>query len=156
MGSNSISELMALGNALAAVDPAEPLLVVSDSQYAINAVFAWWRKWSENNWLTSLGTPVANAEHIQYARTVLEGRKGRTLVKHVRGHGKDPDALPEDVAGNKVADMLAAAARAATKAASAPTLMGPSGWDIVHGRGRKKNPFLEHLPWEDAMTQVTS
>src|SRR4051812_24032970 len=57
---NNIAELTALERLLEATDPALPLEVRMDSQYAMKAVTTWLPGWKRNGWKTSGGKPVAN------------------------------------------------------------------------------------------------
>lgn len=144
-GTNNIAEITALMEALRNAEPDEPLVVVSDSRYAIGAVCEWYEGWERRGWRTSTGGDVANVDLIRAARRALVDRPGTTMVKHVRGHGKDKSARAEDIHGNRLADLLAKEARLATAAAGQPTHADPMDWEIVHGRGRRKLPFIEAL-----------
>ncbi|MET8573227.1 ribonuclease H [Streptomyces sp. NPDC005012] len=102
---NNIAELTALERLLAATDPAVPLEVRMDSQYAMKAVTTWLPGWKRNGWKTAAGKPVANRELVVRIDELLAGRT--VEFRHVAAHQVDGDPL------NDFAD------RAASQAASA-------------------------------------
>lgn len=64
-GTNQIGELCAVLEALRAHPGPEPLLIESDSQYAINCSTKWVKGWKKNGWKNSQKKPVKNKELIQ-------------------------------------------------------------------------------------------
>jgi ribonuclease HI len=101
---NNVAELTALERLLAAVDPAVPLEIRMDSQYAMKAVTTWLPGWKRNGWKTSAGKPVANQELVVRIDELLDGRT--VDFRYVPAHQVDGDRL------NDFAD------RAASQAAS--------------------------------------
>ena len=99
-GTNQIGELCAVLEALRAHPGSEPLVIETDSQYAINCSTTWVHGWKKNGWKTSAREPVKNAGLWQ--------RLDAACAPHtiewcwVRGHAGDP--------GNERADQLARAA----------------------------------------------
>ncbi|RCG24737.1 ribonuclease HI [Streptomyces diacarni] len=111
---NNVAELTALAELLEATDPAVPLEVRMDSQYAMNAVTKWIAGWKRNGWLTASKKPVANKDLVVLIDALLEGRD--VVFEHVLAHQVNGDPL------NAIAD--AAASTAATEQAPAGTAHG--------------------------------
>lgn len=88
---NNVAELTALERLLAATDPAVPLEVRMDSQYAMKAVTAWLPNWKRNGWRTAGGKPVANQELVVSIDTLLDGRT--VEFRYVAAHQVDGDRL---------------------------------------------------------------
>ncbi|MFI6344209.1 ribonuclease H [Streptomyces sp. NPDC050560] len=88
---NNVAELTALERLLAAVDPAVPLEVRMDSQYAIKAVTTWLPGWRRKGWKTSAGKPVANRELVVHIDELLAGRT--VEFRYVPAHQVDGDPL---------------------------------------------------------------
>lgn len=66
-----------------------PLVIVTDSRYAVDALTAWIDGWKRRGWTTSSGTPVKNRSLIVEADRLLDVRRqtGRpTDFRWVRGH----------------------------------------------------------------------
>ncbi|MFI9344693.1 ribonuclease H [Streptomyces sp. NPDC052773] len=101
---NNVAELTALERLLAATDPAVPLEIRMDSQYAMKAVTTWLPGWKRNGWKTSAGKPVANQDLVVRIDELLDGRS--VEFRYVPAHQVDGDRL------NDFAD------RAASQAAS--------------------------------------
>ncbi|MFI7498019.1 ribonuclease H [Streptomyces sp. NPDC049687] len=101
---NNVAELTALERLLASTDPAVPLEVRMDSQYAMKAVTTWLPGWKRNGWKTAAGKPVANQELVVRIDELLDGRS--VDFRYVPAHQADGDPL------NDFAD------RAASQAAS--------------------------------------
>ncbi len=99
---NNVAELTALAELLESTDPAVPLEVRMDSQYAMNAVTKWIAGWKRNGWLTSSKKPVANKELVVRIDTLLQGRD--VVFEHVLAHQVDGDPL------NAIADSAASTA----------------------------------------------
>ncbi|AZM57229.1 ribonuclease HI [Streptomyces sp. WAC 01529] len=96
---NNVAELTALAELLEATDPAVPLEVRMDSQYAMNAVTKWIASWKRNGWLTAAKKPVANKELVVRIDALLQGRA--VTFRHVAAHRVDGDHL------NAIADVAA-------------------------------------------------
>ncbi|MCA6091166.1 ribonuclease HI [Streptomyces sp. SCA3-4] len=113
---NNVAELTALEQLLGATDPAVPIEVRMDSQYAMNAVTKWLPGWKRNGWKTAAGKPVANQELVARIDALLTGRP--VEFRYVPAHQVDGDHL------NAIADQ--AASDAATAQLPAGTSHGAS------------------------------
>ncbi|MFF9489456.1 ribonuclease H [Streptomyces sp. NPDC014676] len=137
---NNIAELTALERLLAATDPAVPLEVRMDSQYAMKAVTTWLPGWKRNGWRTAAGKPVANQELVVRIDELLQGRS--VEFRYVPAHQVDGDRL------NDFADR--AASQAATAQQDAGSELGspeppaapdrPTGGTARRGSGGAKTP----------------
>ncbi|MER5466011.1 RNase H family protein [Streptomyces sp. NPDC002668] len=96
---NNVAELTALLELLVATDPAVPLEVRMDSQYAMNAVTKWIAGWRRNGWKTAAGKPVANRDLVVRIDELLAGRT--VDFRYVPAHQEDGDHL------NAIADQAA-------------------------------------------------
>lgn len=89
---NNAMELMALARALEYVPAGprytDPLLVYTDSKYALKAVTEWVHGWKRTGWRTSNGKPVSNRELVERLHTLMEAhQQHRTVeIRWVRGH----------------------------------------------------------------------
>lgn len=101
-GTNQLAELIALVYAMRMARPDEPTLIVSDSEYSINAVSGYRRRWEASNYRTVEGRTISYVDLIKYAHQ-LHDEKPSIRFKHVRGH--------TGVEGNEAADQLACLAR---------------------------------------------
>ncbi|MFF6783550.1 RNase H family protein [Streptomyces sp. NPDC012510] len=110
---NNIAELTALERLLAATDPAVPIEIRMDSQYAMKAVTTWLPGWKRNGWRTAAGKPVANQELVVRIDELLADRS--VEFRYVPAHQVDGDPL------NDFAD------RAASQAA---IVQEPAGTDL--------------------------
>ncbi|MBT2411418.1 ribonuclease HI [Streptomyces sp. ISL-12] len=106
---NNVAELTALERLLAATDPAVPLEIRMDSQYAMKAVTTWLPGWRRNGWKTSAGKPVANQELVVRIDELLDGRS--VEFRYVPAHQVDGDRL------NDFADRAASHAAVVQEAA---------------------------------------
>lgn len=106
---NNVAELTALERLLMATDPALPLEVRMDSQYAMKAVTTWLPGWKRNGWKTSAGKPVANQDLVIRIDELLDGRC--VEFRYVAAHQVDGDPL------NDFADRAASQAASAQEAA---------------------------------------
>ncbi|MEV4443401.1 ribonuclease H [Streptomyces sp. NPDC049577] len=106
---NNVAELTALERLLEATDPALPLEVRMDSQYAMNAVTKWLPGWKRNGWKTAAGKPVANQELVVRIDSLLAGRAVDFV--YVAAHRIDGDRL------NAIADRAASDAASSQQAA---------------------------------------
>jgi ribonuclease HI len=88
---NNVAELTALERLLAAVDPAVPLEIRMDSQYAMKAVTTWLPGWKRKGWKTAAGKPVANQELVVRIDELLDGRS--VEFRYVPAHQVDGDPL---------------------------------------------------------------
>ncbi|KAH8835136.1 ribonuclease H-like domain-containing protein [Flagelloscypha sp. PMI_526] len=83
----------------------KPLKIKTDSKYVIDSLTKWFQGWSNNNWKTSSGKPVANAGIVKITAAHLQRRNKlgqKVHFEHVKGHA--------GIEGNEAADRLAVAA----------------------------------------------
>jgi ribonuclease HI len=106
---NNVAELTALLELLRSTDPAVPLEVRMDSQYAMNAVTKWLPGWKRNGWKTSAGKPVANRELVVGIDELLAGRS--VDFRYVPAHQVNGDPL------NALADQAASEVAVSQQAA---------------------------------------
>ncbi|MBM7439604.1 ribonuclease H [Streptomyces sp. HB132] len=106
---NNVAELTALLELLRSTDPAVPLEVRMDSQYAMNAVTKWLPGWKRNGWKTSAGKPVANRELVVGIDELLSSRS--VTFRYVPAHQVGGDPL------NALADQAASEAAVSQQAA---------------------------------------
>ncbi|MEU1807133.1 ribonuclease H [Streptomyces sp. NPDC019937] len=111
---NNVAELTALRELLEATDPAAPLQVRMDSQYAMKAVTTWLPGWRRKGWKTASGSPVANRDLVVRIDELLDGRTVDFV--YVPAHQVDGDPF------NAAAD--AAASHTARTQAAAGTSLG--------------------------------
>ena len=98
-GTNQIGELCAVLMALRAHPGSEPLVIETDSQYAINCATKWVHGWKKNGWKNSKKEPVKNAAVIKAIDAELRAREGSVRFQWVKGHAGN--------AGNERVDELA-------------------------------------------------
>ncbi|KAF2397069.1 RNase H domain-containing protein [Trichodelitschia bisporula] len=99
---NQRAELTALKRALDICPLHRPVVIFSDSNYAINCVTTWYENWKRNGWVSSSRKPVENRDLVEEVVAKIEQRKAAgttTVFEWVKGHSNDP--------GNVAADMLA-------------------------------------------------
>ena len=110
-GTNQIAELRAILEAVLAHAGADPLLIESDSLYAIKCASEWVSGWRMNGWRTSTGAPVKNVELIQQIDRAISGRPGPVRFRWVRGHvGNYFNEQADALAGQAAREAAAAAA----------------------------------------------
>ncbi|MFC9343203.1 ribonuclease H [Streptomyces sp. NPDC057020] len=88
---NNVAELTALERLLETLDPAAPVEVRMDSQYAMKAVTTWLPGWRRKGWKTSSGSPVANKDLVVRIDALLTGRDVDFV--YVPAHQVDGDPL---------------------------------------------------------------
>ncbi|KFI59689.1 ribonuclease H family protein [Bifidobacterium gallicum] len=98
-GTNQIGELCAVLQALRAHPGSEPLIIETDSQYAINCSTKWVHGWKKNGWKNSKKEPVKNAPLIKAIDAELRDRAGSVTFVWVKGHAGNE--------GNEKVDLLA-------------------------------------------------
>ena len=98
-GTNQIGELCAVLEVLRAHPGSEPLVIETDSQYAINCSTKWVHGWKRNGWRNSQKKPVKNAVVIKAIDVELAKRPGPVKFVWVKGHAGN--------AGNEKVDELA-------------------------------------------------
>jgi ribonuclease HI len=89
-GTNQIAELTALLRAIEAHPGPEPLLIESDSQYAIRCASEWLDGWKRKGWRTASGGVVKNLELVQAIDRAIAARPGPVRFRWVRGHVGNP------------------------------------------------------------------
>ncbi|MFB6437436.1 ribonuclease H [Streptomyces sp. NPDC056411] len=129
---NNVAELTALERLLSATDPAVPIEIRMDSQYAMKAVTTWLPGWKRKGWKTAAGKPVANQELVVRIDELLTGRE--VEFRYVPAHQVDGDRL------NDFADR--AASQAAVVQEAAGTELGspepPAAPDTVRSAGPRR------------------
>ncbi|GAA4657452.1 ribonuclease HI family protein [Arthrobacter cryoconiti] len=111
-GTNNMGELMAVLDLFRCTAhlPEEPLHILCDSQYVINAVTKWMPGWKRKGWRKADGKPVLNVDLLKDIDAAIAGRKYK--FEWVKGHaGHDL---------NEAADDRARAAATAYQAKQAP------------------------------------
>lgn len=98
-GTNQIGELCAVLEALRAHTGSEPLVIETDSQYAINCSTKWVHGWKKNGWKNAQKKPVKNAALIKAIDAEISARAGSVKFVWVKGHAGN--------AGNEKVDELA-------------------------------------------------
>ncbi|MEU8522813.1 ribonuclease H [Streptomyces sp. NPDC048577] len=88
---NNVAELTALQRLLEALDPAAPVEIRMDSQYAMKAVTTWLPGWRRKGWKTASGSPVANKDLVVRIDELLAGRQVDFV--HTPAHQVDGDRL---------------------------------------------------------------
>ncbi len=102
----------------------EPLLIESDSQYAIKCASEWLAGWKRKGWKTAGGTPVRNLELVQSIERAITEREGPVRFRWVRGHvGNHFNEAADALAGE--AARAVAAGGAVSPVATAPTKTAP-------------------------------
>ncbi len=134
---NNVAELTALAELLDATDPAVPMQVRMDSQYAMNAVTKWLPGWKRKGWKTASGGPVANQALIMRIEAALDGRPVEFVYVAAHQVGGDPlNAVADQAASDAARTQHAAGTR---HGAEAPPVPGPVSGDAGRaegGRGR--------------------
>ncbi|WP_431953764.1 ribonuclease H family protein [Nocardia lijiangensis] len=110
-GTNQIAELRAILEAVDAHPGAEPLLIESDSLYAIKCASEWISSWRLNGWRTSTGGAVKNVEVIKQIDRAIASRPGPVRFRWVRGHvGNYFNEMADKLAGEAARKAAASAA----------------------------------------------
>ncbi|UGT40538.1 ribonuclease HI [Nocardia yamanashiensis] len=130
-GTNQIAELRALLEAVRAHPGSEPMLIESDSLYAIKCASEWIHGWKRNGWKTSSGGAVKNLELIRHIDHAINVRSGPVRFRWVRGHVGNYF--------NEQADQLCG--QAARRVAADPSLSDPNPLEPF-------DPVTEPLPVE--------
>lgn len=116
VGTNQIAELTAVLQAVRAHGGSEPLLIESDSLYAIKCASEWLPGWKRKGWRTASGGPVKNLELIRAIDDAIADRDGPVRFRWVRGHVGNYF--------NEQADTLAGQAARAVAAGAEPEFAG--------------------------------
>ena len=121
-GTNQVAELTALLQAVRAHPGAEPLLIESDSQYAIKCASEWVVAWKRKGWRTAGGQPVKNLELVQAIDRVITERAGPVRFRWVRGHVGDPfNERADQLAGLAAQDWAAGRVGSPSSGTSVPS-----------------------------------
>ena len=102
---NNLMGLRAVYEALSSAPPECPLLVQTDSTYAISVFTDWIHSWDRSGWKTSGRRDVANQKPIKMIAALLSRRDVESI--HVRG----PSGHPEDEFPDRLARGAAQAER---------------------------------------------
>ncbi|MDJ0393777.1 ribonuclease H [Rhodococcus sp. G-MC3] len=124
-GTNQIAELRALLEAVLAHPGDEPMLIESDSQYAIKCASEWLPGWKRKGWKTAGGSPVSNLELIKNIDRAITERTGPVRFRWVRGHVGNHFNEAADVLAGEAARAVAADS-AVVGSVSAPAAESPS------------------------------
>lgn len=127
---NNVAELTALEQLLEATDPAVPVQVRMDSQYAMNAVTKWLPGWKRNGWKTAAGKPVANRDLVVRIDALLAGRT--VEFRYVPAHREGGDHL--NAIADQAASQAAVVQQAAGTAHGAQGMPVPAHGELVEGR----------------------
>ena len=84
-------ELMAMYRGLSALDQPAKVLIISDSQYAVNCINSWIELWRKKNWVNSQGKPVSNLDLLQKLDQLIQRHqvKARWIKAHTNRQGID-------------------------------------------------------------------
>lgn len=132
IATNNVAELTALLELLRSTDPAVPLEVRMDSQYAMNAVTKWLPGWKRNGWKTSGGKPVANRELVVAIDELLSTRS--VTFRYVPAHQVGGDPL--NAVADQAASEVAVSQQAAGTAHGTADMPVPAPARSTKGRGR--------------------
>lgn len=122
-GTNQIGELCAVLEALRAHPGSEPLVIETDSQYAINCATKWVHGWKRNGWKNSQKKPVKNAALIKAIDDELSKRAGSVKFVWVKGHAGN--------AGNEKVDELARTYAADCRSKARDGYLPKEGWQSL-------------------------
>lgn len=122
-GTNQIGELCAVLEALRAHPGSEPLVIETDSQYAINCSTKWVHGWKRNGWKNSQKKPVKNAALIKAIDAELSKRAGSVKFVWVKGHAGN--------AGNEKVDELARTYAADCRSKARDGYLPKEGWQSL-------------------------
>jgi ribonuclease HI len=88
---NQRAELLAIYQALGVIKKAshyekyrQDVLICTDSQYSIDCLTKWYKKWEKNNWLTASKKSVENQDIIRPTLELI--KKMHVSFQHVRAH----------------------------------------------------------------------
>ncbi|MCJ0979933.1 ribonuclease HI [Rhodococcus sp. ARC_M12] len=134
-GTNQVAELRALLEAVSAHPGPEPLLIESDSQYAIKCASEWLAGWKRKGWKTASGTPVRNLELVQSIERAITDREGPVRFRWVRGHvGNHFNEAADALAGEAARAVAAGGAVSPAVSASTETAPAPTAADAAPTR----------------------
>ncbi|WP_300768060.1 ribonuclease H [uncultured Bifidobacterium sp.] len=122
-GTNQIGELCAVLEALRAHPGNEPLIIETDSQYAINCSTTWVKGWKRNGWRNKQGKPVKNDALIKAIDAEISRRPGTVRFTWVKGHAGN--------AGNEMVDDLARTFASDCRDGSRDGYLPKEGWQAL-------------------------
>ncbi|MGQ4597893.1 RNase H family protein [Nocardia sp. R6R-6] len=126
-GTNQIAELRAVLEAISSHPGAEPLLIESDSLYAIKCASEWVAGWRLNGWRTATGGAVKNVELVQQIDRAIASRPGPVRFRWVRGHvGNYFNEQADALAGEAARQAAATAAVAEANTVELPAVTVPA------------------------------
>ncbi|CDU25804.1 related to Ribonuclease H [Sporisorium scitamineum] len=97
---NNRAELMAIIRAIQLCpNDGRQLLIMSDSQYSMNAVTKWLPNWKKRGFKTALGEDVQNQDLIMQLDREMDSRYPRPKLEYVKGHA--------GIDGNEIVDRMA-------------------------------------------------
>lgn len=89
----------------------KPIVVISDSKYAIDCITKWASGWEKNGWKKRDGKPILNFELIKNTFYLIKNLRFPVTFKHVNSHQDEPEDKISDAYfqwhGNMMADKLA-------------------------------------------------
>ncbi|MDR1213268.1 MAG: ribonuclease HI [Propionibacteriaceae bacterium] len=132
-GTNNMGELMAVLDLLRQTRAAgQPLLVLCDSQYAINVCTTWLPAWKRRGWRKADKQPVQNLDLVQALDQELAGRP--VEFQWVKGHAGHPLNEAADSRARAAAEAFQAGRRPPTGPgfdAAAPPAAAPPSQPVV-------------------------
>lgn len=143
-GTNQIAELRALLEAIRAHPGDEPMLIESDSQYAIKCASEWVAGWKRKGWRTSSGEPVKNLDLIRDIDQALAERTGPVRFRWVRGHvGNHYNEEADRLAGEAARAVAATATHPPARSTPHPS---PAASGATTGSPAKKTRQVRRAP----------
>lgn len=107
---NNEMELSAIVAALAHASlSALPLIICTDSSYAIRGITEWITGWERKGWKTMTGEPVANRALWEQMNSLVQSSTGDITWVHIKGHAGIPGNERCDVIATGFADAKPAA-----------------------------------------------
>jgi ribonuclease HI len=125
-GTNQIAELRAVLAAIEAHPGEEPLLIESDSIYAIKCASEWLSVWRVNGWRTAAGDSVRNLDIIRKLDRAISMRPGPVRFRWVRGHVGNYFNEKADALAGEAARALAIASVIEAQAMTVPAPSSPA------------------------------
>jgi ribonuclease HI len=113
---NNQMELMAAIRGLEHLSRPCSVELHSDSEYVVNGITMWIKKWKKNGWIAGdwvrgakINTPAFSMKSVKnkelWLRLDEATKRHRILWKHVKGHATDPDNLLCDQIARRAAHM---------------------------------------------------
>lgn len=145
-GTNQIAELRALLEAVLAHPGDEPMLIESDSQYAIKCASEWLAGWKRKGWKTAGGTPVRNLELVQSIDRAITERTGPVRFRWVRGHVGNHFNEAADALAGEAARAVAAGGPTSKRAADPVEALAPSESVVAATPVKRSAPAQRSAP----------